>query len=69
MEIDIATSYRTPIKVGTHADDRRIGTDNLYLEIPQSAPRRVVLTQAEALELMSVLAKTIRDLPATDDSG
>ena len=69
MEIDIATSYRTPIKVGTHADDRRIGTYNLYLEIPQSAPRRVVLTQTEALELVSVLAQTIRDLSATDDSG
>lgn len=69
MEIDIATSYRTPIKVGTHDDDRRIGTYNLYLEIPQSAPRRVVLTQTEALELVSVLAQTIRDLPATDDSG
>ena len=62
----IPTSYNMPIHVGTHINDRRMGENNLYLELPANAPRRMVLTRAESLRLASVLINTV-DVLLPDD--
>ena len=72
MAIPVKTDYADPIEIGTHADDNGLLVGDLYIELPTSAPRRMVLSQSQALELASTLLQTVstemtrRGQPAAD---
>ena len=67
MAIQIGTGYGHGIEVGTQSDFRSMADDCLYVRVPADLHRlttegRVVLTQTEALDLASVLLRTVKVL-------
>lgn len=67
MAIQIVTSYDHGIEVGTQSDFPGMSRDCLYVRVPADLHRlttegRVVLTQTEALDLATVLLRTVKVL-------
>lgn len=67
MAIQIGTGYGHGLEVGTQSDFPGMSRDCLYVRVPADLHRlttegRVVLTQAEALDLASVLLRTVKVL-------